>query len=187
MKTSSRLHVENSSLPRTSIQVCVVLLTMALAGTALAAHAIAASAVTADAVQLPDPTPTMPANALFAMTLPGEPNENQVLEIKPTESAFLSVATMNADIPLVPWKAAGWTVGKVIGEADAVPPDCALHSRLGTTHQVYAACQGPLKVSIPQGGGDFIYYVVFTGANNRIARVLRTGSLYNPDTSGLIP
>jgi hypothetical protein len=186
MITSSKTQAKHKVSSRASIRTSVILATVAITGTLLVAGTKAASIVTADALHLTSPTPAIPEAALFAMTIPGEPNKNQVLEIKPTESAFMSIATMNADVPLANWEGAGWKIGSAIGAAEAVPPDCALHSRRGIPRQLYAACPGPLTVSIPKASADFVY-VVLTGSNNQIARVLRTGTLYNPDTSGLIP
>ena len=120
------------------------------------------------------------------MTLPFEPTGNQLLEIQPVEIAFMSIASVNTDLPLESWTQLGWTMGYTLGESDKVPQDCALHFRIGVAHQVYAACSGPAKVAIPHEGGDFVY-IVFTDTHNRIARVMQTGSKYNPDTTGLIP
>ena len=93
---------------------------------------------------------------------------------------------MDSDIPVGNWQNLGWTMGGTLTESDSVPKDCALHARETVTRQLYAACPGPNQVSIPHEGGDFVY-IVFTDGQNHIARVLQTGNLYNPDTTGLIP
>ncbi len=129
---------------------------------------------------------TDPENASFFMTVPFDPTRNRFLEIRPVETALISVASVNADLPLTSWTKLGWALGFTLGESDEVPEDCALHFRIGVARQVYAACPGPATVAIPDEGGDFVY-IVFTDTHNRIARVMQTGSKYNPDTTGLIP
>ncbi len=126
-----------------------------------------------------------PVDASFFMTVPFDPKSNQALDVKAFETAFLSIARMGQDIAIANWQEAGWAIGNPLGESDVVPHDCALHTRQGVDHQVYAACEGPYKLAVPYDGGDFVY-IVFTDGNNRVARVLQTGSLYNPDTMGLI-
>ncbi len=120
------------------------------------------------------------------MTVPFDPILNRFLEIQPVETALISIASVKADLPLASWTKLGWTLGFTLGESDKVPEDCALHFRAGVASQVYAACSGPATVAIPAEGGDFVY-IVFTDTHNRIARVMQTGSKYNPDTTGLIP
>ncbi len=120
------------------------------------------------------------------MTVPFDPARNRFLEIRPVETALISIASVNADLPLESWTKLGWAMGVTLGESDNIPEDCALHFRIGVAHQVYAACSGPATVAIPDEGGDFVY-IVFTDPHNRIARVVQTGSKYNPDTTGLIP
>lgn len=127
-----------------------------------------------------------PERASFFMTIPLNPTGNQMLEIRPVETAFISIATMGADLPLEIWTTLGWSLGNTLGESDKVPQDCALHFRISMDHQAYAACSGPAEVVIPHAGGDFVY-IVFTDTNNRVARVMQTGSQYNPDATGLIP
>jgi hypothetical protein len=127
-----------------------------------------------------------PKDPSFFMTIPFNPTGKQVLEIRPVETAFMSIATMEADLPLESWTDLGWAMGKTLGQTDKVPQDCALHFRVGMDHQIYAACSGPAEVAIPHEGGDFVY-IVFTDTNNRIARVMQAGSQYNPDATGLIP
>ena len=132
------------------------------------------------------PSQANPENASFFITVPFDPARNRFLEIRPVETALISIASLNADLPLESWTKLGWTVGFTLGESDKVPEDCALHFRIGVAHQVYAACSGPATVAIPDEGGDFVY-IVFTDTHNRIARVMQTGSKYNPDATGLIP
>ncbi len=129
---------------------------------------------------------TDPENASFFMTVPFDPTRNRFLEIGPVETALISIASVNADLPLESWTKLGWALGFTLGESDKVPEDCALHFRIGVARQVYAACSGPATMAIPDDGGDFVY-IVFTDTHNRIARVMQTGSKYNPDTTGLIP
>lgn len=127
-----------------------------------------------------------PEEASFFMTSPFDPTGNQPLEIQATETAFMSIAMIDRDVPIENWQTLGWITGNLLGGSDAVPHDCALHARQGIARQLYAACQGPLKISVPHEGGDFVY-IVFTDTNNRVARVFQTGSLYKPDTTGLVP
>jgi hypothetical protein len=127
-----------------------------------------------------------PEDASFFAAIPFSPDGNQVLETKPVEVAFLSIAAMDAELPLDNWTQLGWTVGGLLDESERVPQDCALHYRNGVNRQAYAVCAGPAKVSIPHDGGDFVY-IVFTDADNRIARVMQSGAKYNPDSTGLIP
>jgi hypothetical protein len=132
------------------------------------------------------PPQANPENNSFFMTVPFDPADNRYLEIRPVETALISIASVNADLPLQSWTKLGWVIGCTLGESDTVPEDCALHFRIGIARQVYAACAGPATVAVPDGGGDFVY-IVFTDTHNRIARVVQTGSKYNPDTTGLIP
>ncbi len=127
-----------------------------------------------------------PEDASFFMTVPFAPSGSQTLEIKADETAFMSIASMTQDIPIENWQSLGWNVGTELGESDKVPKDCVLHARTAIAHQLYAACPGPGQLTVPHVGGDFVY-IVFTDSNDRIARVLQTGNLYNPDTTGLIP
>lgn len=134
-------------------------------------------------VNAPQPTP---ADASFFMTVPFDPAGNQTIDVFSSETAFMSVAALNTAVPVENWMSTGWAVGTSLGESDMVPLDCALHTRQGVERQIYAACPGPGKISIPHEAGDFVY-IVFTDAANQIARVVQTGALYNPDTTGLIP
>jgi hypothetical protein len=156
---------------------CALLMVALMRATTIVAAAISHQRKAAQAA---------PENAMFSAIIPQEPAANQAMTIQPTESAFISVATLKTEVPLRDWEALGWKVGNAIGDTEAVPSDCALHARRGVARQVYAVCQGPVNVSIPQGGGDFIY-VVFTGSNHRILRMFRAGALYNPDSARLIP
>ncbi len=61
-----------------------------------------------------------------------------------------------------------------------------LHPRQGVPHQLFARCPGSTAITVPAKGADFMYLVLF--GNNRVVRkTLQTGTLYNPDTTGLIP
>jgi hypothetical protein len=156
---------------------CALLMVVLMRATTIVAAAISHQMKAAQAAN---------ENAVFSAIIPQEPAANQAMTIQPTESAFISVATLKTEVPLGDWEALGWKIGNAISDTDAVPSDCALHARRGVAHQVYAVCQGPVSVSIPQRSGDFIY-VVFTASNHKILRMFRTGVLYNPDTTGLIP
>jgi hypothetical protein len=131
-------------------------------------------------------TKAQPNDMSFFLTVPFDPAGNQVLTIKSIETAFMSIASTDTELPVESWTQLGWAMGNTLGEADQVPPDCALHFRTGLARQAYAACSGPAEVAIPHEGGDFVY-IVFTDNNNRIARVVQTGGKYNPDATGLIP
>ena len=120
------------------------------------------------------------------MTVPFDPEVNRFVEIKADETAHVSIATTETDLPLENWLAQGWTLGDPLAAYDDIPADCALHFRTGQPRQVYAVCAGPATVAMPTEGGDFVY-VVFTNNDNRIARIIQTGAKYNPDATGLIP
>jgi hypothetical protein len=164
--------------------MCVSLLGMALiALTGCAPETAFPSSGTLPQTKAPKATPV---DASFFMTVPFDPKSNQALEVKAVETAFVSIARMGKAIALANWEQVGWAIGATLGESDTVPHDCALHSRQGVANQMYAACDGPHKIAVPYDGGDFVY-IVFTDDDNRVARVLQTGNLYNPDTTGLIP
>ena len=186
MNIINRAHIMHPDRPTTTTRAALTVAMVAIAGATLLAGAKAAALVAANPLPQLAPKSDGSADAQLAMTIPSQPGKTEVLEIKPDESAFLSVATMHAEVPTADWAAAGWGFGHLIAQADPVPPDCALHARRGIARQVYAACPGPRRISIPPAGGDFVY-VVFTGNDRQVTRVLRTGALYNPDTTGLIP
>lgn len=125
-------------------------------------------------------------DAAFFMTVPIDTTASQTLEIKAVETAYLSIAAVDADLPLANWTKLGWKVGQPLDATEDIPQDCALHFRTGIAQQAYATCIGPAKVGIPQQGGDFVY-MVFTDTNHQIARIMQTGDKYNPDITGLIP
>jgi hypothetical protein len=144
-----------------------------------------ASPVTAEE-QTNWPDQANPQDSSFFMSVPFNPTGDQLLEIKPQEIAFLSIATVEAKLPLAHWTNLGWMMGANLSQSDPVPQDCLLHYRAGVTGQAYAACVGPITLSIPQEGGDFVY-VVFTDTNNRIVRIMQTGVKYRPSTARLTP
>ena len=186
MNIINRAHIMHPSRPATTTRAALTVVMVAIAGATFLARTKAAALVTANPLPPLASKSGGSADAHLAMTIPSQPGETEVLEIKPDESAFVSVATMHAEVPVADWAAAGWSVGPVIAEADPVPLDCALHARRGIARQVVAACPGQRRIAIPPAGGDFVY-VVFTGSDKQVTRVLRTGALYNPDTTGLIP
>ena len=171
-------------MARKKVGTCLGLLTLALICLSGCAESI--NAAPSDSSHQTVPSKATPEDASFFMTVPFEPTGSQTLEIKQTETAFLSIAMVKQDIPVQNWQKLGWTMGDTIGESSSVPRDCALHARDTVNRQLYAACTGLLNVSIPHDGGDFVY-IVFTDTDNHIGRVLQTGTLYNPDTTGLIP
>jgi len=77
------------------------------------------------------------------MTVPFAPSGNQVLEVKPDETAFMSVASMDRDIPLGNWQTLGWVVGNSIGESDMIPKDCASmpERQSRTSYMLFAPAQ----------------------------------------------
>jgi hypothetical protein len=88
--------------------------------------------------------------------------------IESAEVAYLSIANATDTIVLSRWQSAGWKLGSTIGVEDAVPTDCALHAREGADTQVYAACVGPMTVSIPPNGADIIYVTLIIGQDDQV-------------------
>jgi hypothetical protein len=122
---------------------------------------------------------------LFFSQLPATGN-TIVVQIAADEQAAISVASMNTDVPLDTWTDAGWQMGCELDLTEAVPDDCVLHSRQGVPHQLFARCPGSVAVTVPVKGADFVYLVLF-GKNRAVRKTLQAGTLYNPDTTGLIP
>ena len=88
--------------------------------------------------------------------------------IESGETAYLSIANAVDQVVLARWQDAGWKLGNTIGLDDAVPTDCALHSRAGADTQVYAACSGPLTVAIPPDGADIVYVTLIIGNDDEV-------------------
>ena len=139
--------------------------------------------VAADAVA-PGTAPDSAADALFFQTIPAA-GGNQMLQVGIDERASISIASMQGDVPEAIWTNAGWQIGAELKATEEVPQDCVLHPRQGIAHQLYAQCPGGATLMIPNNGADFIY-VVLHDAQRAATRILQVGSLYNPDTTGLI-
>ncbi len=154
----------------------------------------APSATPATLLVTPIPTPATSSGAkpipaapdgLFFSQLPVADN-NVEIQIAADEQAAISAASMNANVPLDTWTDAGWQTGRELDLTEAVPDDCVLHPRQGVPHQLFAQCPGSTAITVPAKGADFVYLILF--GNNRVVRkTLQTGTLYNPDTTGLIP
>jgi hypothetical protein len=88
--------------------------------------------------------------------------------IESAEVAYLSIANATAKIDLSDWQKVGWKLGNTLGTEDAVPTDCALHIREGADTQVYAACIGPITVSILPDSADIIYVTLIIGQDDQV-------------------
>jgi len=101
----------------------------------------------------------------------------RLVTIESTEVAYFSIANATEKIDLPGWQKAGWKLGNTLGVEDAVPTDCALHIREGADTQVYAACIGPLTVSILPDNADIIYVTLIIGQDDQV----RSANVIAPD------
>jgi hypothetical protein len=92
----------------------------------------------------------------------------RLVTIESTEVAYLSIANATKNIDLPGWQKAGWKLGNTLGAEDAVPTDCALHTREGADTQVYAACIGPMTVSLLPDSADIIYVTLIIGQDDQV-------------------
>jgi hypothetical protein len=134
---------------------------------------------------VPTATPALAPDAQFFSTIPST-GELQAMYIPADEQALITAASLNSNVPDVLWTRAGWQLGSAIGASDDVPLDCALHRRQSVARQLYALCSGGQTITVPNGGADFIYVVLF-GRQHELKKLLQAGRLYNPDATGLIP
>lgn len=135
----------------------------------------------------PAPTiaPAASPNAQFFSTIPLM-DELQTIHIPANEQAVITAASLNSDVPVVNWTRAGWKIGREIGSTEDLPQDCALHRRQAVARQLYAQCAGGQAITVPTGGAEFIYVVLFDHQRG-LQKLLQAGTLYNPDATGLIP
>jgi hypothetical protein len=104
-------------------------------------------------------------------------HEPRLVTIESAEVAYLSIANATEKIDLSDWQKAGWKLGNTLGAEDAVPTDCALHIREGADTQVYAACIGPMTVSILPDNADIIYVTLIIGKDDQV----RSAKVIAPD------
>jgi hypothetical protein len=108
-----------------------------------------------------------PAASAQIAALP-KSRDPRLVTIESAEVAYLSIANATEKIDLPGWQKAGWKLGNTLGAEDPVPTDCALHIREGADTQAYAACVGPMTLSILPDSADIIYVTLIIGQDDQV-------------------